>query len=138
MAELAGLSVAANVAQFAVLGLQTVQYLYRAYKKTGDFLQERDDLETIVRNVRSSAEAIENSPGGLGQELQKLVDQTGCVARELEAKLRELQNCGTSDRRRAKFGFAWRAFQTRSDIEYLQNRLLPLRDEVAHQLVVKS
>lgn len=138
MAELAGLSVAANVAQFAVLGLQTVQYLYRAYNKTDGFLQERDDLDTVARSVRSSAEAIKNAPDGIDQELKELVVRAGGAARELEEELRKLQHCAARDGRRAKFEFAWRAFRSRSDIEHLQNRLLPLRDQVTYQLVVKS
>lgn len=64
MAELAGLSVAANVAQFAILGLNSVQYLYRAYNETDHFLKERDELDTIARNVRHSAATIESSSGG--------------------------------------------------------------------------
>lgn len=139
MAELAALGVAANVAQFVVMGLKSADYLYRAYKDSRDFAQERAELEAIMSSVKSSASSIEAPPDAAnGKELSALVLQSKEIAEELDEKLQKLRRTMTSSGRLARCEHALRALWTKSNIEQLQRRLIELRDQISHHLLVLS
>jgi hypothetical protein len=135
----AGLSLAANLAQFVALGLRSAQYLYKAYNGSEDFANEQAEVDVIVRNVRNSARTIGASlEPGTDRDLMELVDQTGHIARELEDVLEKLKLRASKGGRRARLELACHAFWYKSDIKNLQTRLIKMRDQVAYQLMVKS
>ena len=142
MAELAGLSAAANVAQFVVYGIQSAQYLYQAYRQTDDFVKDHSALATLARSIHTSVSDIEDVSGlseiKIDQELGKILRCTDSLAKDLIEKFEKLEKCLARGDRWARIELAARALWSKSDIEQLLGRLTKLRDEVSHRLVVLS
>lgn len=139
MAELAGLSIAANVAQFVVLGFKGVQYLYEAYSQTDTFVSQHAELDAVTRSIHHCAlEAQSSFDVQEGPELAEILEQMHHLSRTLDEKLSELRKCVARGGRRARFELAIRALWTRSDIDQLRNRLVALRDQVSHLMVLLS
>ena len=136
MAELAGLSIAANVAQFVVYGLQGAEYLYKAYNQTDDFVREHSELDAIARNIHTSARSIESAPEIRGdQELGEVLAQAKALGNDLAVKFDKLKRYMTRGGRRAKAALAFQALWVKSDIERLHKRLVHLRDQMSHHLI---
>lgn len=139
MAELAGLSIAANVAQFVVLGLQSAQYIYKAYNLTDDFIRERAELDTVSRSIGGSIDIVKALPEVKhNRELTDIINLSKTLALELEAKLARLKACGAKGGRRARMELAMRSLWAKSDIKHLHDRLIRLRDQVSYHLVLLS
>lgn len=137
MEALAGLSVAVNVAQFVVYGLQSAQYLYKAYNQTSEFLDERSELSDITNGVRASGDTIKSIPEVKGDsELVKMIDQAGKLADNLVRKLEALDRRMSG--RLAKARVAFHALRVKSDIEQLLKRLVALRDQITSHLIILS
>lgn len=137
MEALAGLSAAANVAQFVVYGLQSAKYLYKAYNQTSDFVHERSELSAITDTIRSSRDALKAIPEVKGdQELGKALEQAKLLADELAGKFEALSR--RASRPLGEAQVASHELRVKSDIERLLERLLALRDQVTASLVILS
>lgn len=137
MEALAGLSVAANVAQFIGYGLQSAKYLYKAYNQTDDFIRERSEMRAIVESVRSSGEALKAIPEVKGnQELGEILEQAKLLADELVRRVNAVDR--RASRPLGKAQLALHALRVKSDFAQLLNRLVALRDQVTASLVILS
>jgi hypothetical protein len=139
MAELAGLSVAANVAQFVVYGIQGAQILCRAYRNTDDFIQEQSEMASLVRIVRTSVTSLDASSGvRIDADLASIRDQAQSLASTLTAKFdkfAKLQEQVERGSHLTRLQIAIQSLWAKGDVERLLKRLMTLRDGISHSLV---
>lgn len=116
MAELAGLSVAANVAQFVVCGIQGAQFLYRAYRRTDDFKNERSELESLARSMRTSVASLTAASDAdikSDRELMDILDKSTSLAQILAIRMEDLQKHVERDGRLDKVKLAVKSLWNR-------------------------
>lgn len=140
MAELAALSVAANVAQFACYGLQCANYLHKAYKQTEDFKQDRERIDTVAEHLETTLSQLEQGIKAADddKQLAKLVELSIKIVERLTAKQEKLKKAGEKDDWLHRALLSVEALRSRGDIERLLEQLVKLRDEITHHLVVLS
>lgn len=139
MAELAALSIAANVAQFAVYGLQSAHFLYNAYQQTDDFRQARARMEDLARNMQTSLTSIHAATDvKVEPELEKSLKQAEELAQTLRTKFDDLDKCLAKGGWRGRLQLAVQSLWSKSDLAQLSQRLISLRDELGYQLIVLS
>lgn len=140
MAELAGLSIAANVAQFVVLGLQSAQYIYKAYKQTEDFINQRQELDAVSRGIGGSIDLITAIPDVTqsNKDLDDVLRLAKGLAHELEVMFARLRGYAGKGGRVARVELAVRSLWTKGEVKDLQERLLKLRDQISYHLILLS
>lgn len=141
MAELAGLSVAANVAQFVVLGMKAANYLYTAYNDTEDFKSERGSIRSMIEAVQLIVQELQKRPPlntKATDPLVKILNRADDIADDLLKKLRKLEEYAKRDAWYSRATFAARSLFSKPDIEMLLKRLDSLGQHVSHHLVFLS
>lgn len=139
MAELAGLSVAANVAQFVVYGIQGAQILYKTYRQTEDFTQEQSELASLARSMKTSVISLNVTLSvQVDPDLKRMREQAESLASTLTTKFdkfAELQKGVERGSRRARIQLAVQSLWSRGDIDRLLERLTTLRNGISGHLI---
>lgn len=139
MAELAGLSVAANVAQLVAYGIQGAQILCRAYQNADDFVREQSEIASLVRSVRTSVTSLDASSGvRVDADLASIRDQAQSLASALTVKFdkfAKMQEQVERGSHLARLQIAIQSLWAKGDVERLLKRLMTLRDGISHSLV---
>lgn len=136
MAELAGLSVAANVAQFLVIGLKAANYLYEAYNDTEEFKARTTISNELSNDLRLSLQQL-SADKDINQidSLKKLLGSSLRIAKKLSDELKDLEKYSRQKDWIFRLRFSIKAFLSKGDIERLQGQLEGIRDQVSHHLV---
>jgi hypothetical protein len=115
MEALAGLSVAANVAQFVVYGLQSAKYLYKAYNQTSDFIRERSEVSAIIKSIHSSGDFLKAIPEVKGDpELGEILGQAKLLADEIVSRFEAVDRRASKPLGKARVAF--HALRAKSDL----------------------
>jgi hypothetical protein len=135
MEAIAGLSLAANVAQFVVYGFRGARYLYKAYDRTADFVREQSELSVITESIQTSGDVVRDIPeAAVDAELSKILDQARLLADELLQQFEKLQRRASQPLAKARI--AVHSLRVKSDVERLLKRLTALRDQVTARLII--
>lgn len=139
MAELVALGVAANVAQFACFGLQTANYLYKAYNDTGDFKDDRERIDAVANHLDTAVSQLlkHSASSTCNKDLAELVNVSVKIGKKLTAK-REKLAAADKTTWLSKAVFSARALWSKTEIERLLNQLTSLRDQITHHLITES
>jgi hypothetical protein len=140
MAEaIAGLSLAANIAQFATIGLDLARKTKELIHSASGLLKEDEELIKVVTNLKTVSQRIPvnlATSQAIPKDLQELASTSEGLSDQLLQLLKKLQvRPGSKGRKRESFGRALSAAWYRSEIKELETRLYRVRDEISFHLI---
>ena len=139
MAEaLAGLGVAANVAQFVGAGLKVAAFLHEVYTSSTGLTKHHNELQLLSVNFQTASKRlkdIQSSPASRDGELQQLVEKCLEVSTELSQSLASLTRDSSRSDRTQKVRLMVKAVWMKGKIEELSSRLDQMTRAVAFQLM---
>ncbi|KAI9147599.1 hypothetical protein HJFPF1_12628 [Paramyrothecium foliicola] len=140
MAEaLAGLSIAANVAQFVTLGLKGAAFIREVYASSDGVIAEQQELQAISEGVHSSCERLRKDASIVSDSsLETLLQKATSLSRDLKHELTKLQRLAADQSYLGKIKLLVRATRKKGTIELLQRRLAKVRDQATFHLVSLS
>lgn len=136
MAEaLAGLGVAASIAQFAALGLKGATLAWKCYESADGLLKDQEDLVKISQDLQERCRLLQaEPPGEIDSSLAKLLITARELAIDLEAELMKLKRASDAGPL-LKVLQILRVFRRQSKIGDIQRRLFRLRDQILLSLL---
>ena len=140
MAEaIAGLSLAANVAQFVIAGVSVARFLHDVYQSSSGLTKHHEQLLLVAKNFKEASGNI-SKQGNVAwdSDLARLMRECREVAKELSDDLESLKRRSSKSDRSQKVWMTVRAVWKRGRIEELSERLEKLTKPVALQLLRKA
>ncbi|KFA55361.1 hypothetical protein S40293_05685 [Stachybotrys chartarum IBT 40293] len=133
---LAGLSIAANVAQFVALGIGAAIFLKDVYDSGHGLIQEHQELQRIATSIKQSFATLErDATSAVTSSLQPLLKDAVTMSRGMDLEFSKLQELALQRNFLGKSKLLFRAARKRKRIEDLHIRLIRMRDQVTAQLV---
>ena len=142
MAEaLAGLGVAANIAQFVATGISGLNLLYKFYHSGSGLIEEQEELDTLSRDIQYCSHILKEAAEfgkWKSQGLEQLLKESNSVAGELQDQLEKLKDGARKGNCFHRLKRAVRAIFKKGEIKRLADRLIRLRDQISSHLLVLS
>jgi len=137
---IAGFNLAANIAQFAVIGLDLARKTKELLNSASGLLKEHEELRKVMTDLNALTKQI---PANLAASsvipkgLRELRDTCENLYGQLFQLLKKLEvQPGTKGRKRESFRKAAQAAWSKGKIKELETRLCRVRDEIPFHLIV--
>lgn len=136
MAEaLAAVGLASSIVQFVDFGSKLLSNGKELYHSAEGVLEENDELETIVVNIKHVSEAISNNALGISDPaLRGMAEACLGLANKLLDLLQGLKLDGTKNRQLESMRKLWKHIMSKRAVGDINARLCNLRDQVCFHL----
>lgn len=139
MAEaIAALSLAANIAQFVVIGVDLTQKTKEILHSTSGLLKEDEELAKIVTDLRSVANQMPTklaASNAISKPLRDLAADCEDLSIQLLGVLRKFEiQAEPKPRKRESLRRVARSLWERNEIKILESRLSRIREEISFHL----